>query len=291
MQTCVACATNSSCARCNTTNTAMCLSCKWGWFLNGTICSKCPSQCAACFSVTFCYMCNKGFIPQQSGSLLGNSASGSLNCTSCTFPCQSCLGNPTTCTSCTANYTLMSGVCITNFNYQVNIVLNTILSTFQNNYLSFLNAIATAAGVTVQNIVVQSIMNGSVNVTMQVSSDAVAGSNSAITSQNNLNTILTSGTTIANMGITSSSITTNGGTNDNGSSGSSGLSTTTIIILATVIPIGTLLIVAAIVIIYCVHKRKKEQEAGMKEWNSAAGGDTTGRNIELSTNEPKRAYL
>lgn len=47
------------------------------------------------------------------------------------------------------------------------------------------------------------------------------------------------------------------------------------------------MIVAAIVIIYCVHKRRKEQEDGMNEWNSA---NTTGRNIELTTNEQKR-YL
>lgn len=43
-----------------------------------------------------------------------------------------------------------------------------------------------------------------------------------------------------------------------------------------------LVIVGIIVIIYCVHKRRKEQEAGMNEWNSA-GGNTTGRNIELTT--------
>ena len=51
-----------------------------------------------------------------------------------------------------------------------------------------------------------------------------------------------------------------------------------------------LVIVGIIVIIYCVHKRRKEQEAGMNEWNSA-GGNTTGRNIELTTGETKRAYL
>ena len=48
------------------------------------------------------------------------------------------------------------------------------------------------------------------------------------------------------------------------------------------------MIVAIIVIIYCVHKRRKEQESGMNEWNS---GNTTGRNIELTSNEQKRAYL
>lgn len=44
------------------------------------------------------------------------------------------------------------------------------------------------------------------------------------------------------------------------------------------------MIVGVILIVYCMHKRKKEQEAGM-EWAT----DNTGRNIEL-TGE-KRAYL
>ena len=54
-----------------------------------------------------------------------------------------------------------------------------------------------------------------------------------------------------------------------------------------------LVIVAVIVIVYCRHKRKSEQShGGMNEWNSSnAGGNTTGRNIELSTGQSKKAYL
>ena len=44
------------------------------------------------------------------------------------------------------------------------------------------------------------------------------------------------------------------------------------------------MIVGVILIVYCMHKRKKEQEAGM-EWAT----DNTGRNIELTGD--KRAYL
>jgi hypothetical protein len=36
-------------------------------------------------------------------------------------------------------------------------------------------------------------------------------------------------------------------------------------------------IVGVILIVYCMHKRKKEQEAGM-EWNT----ENTGRNVELT---------
>ena len=44
------------------------------------------------------------------------------------------------------------------------------------------------------------------------------------------------------------------------------------------------MIVGVILIVYCMHKRKKEQEAGA-EWTT----DNTGRNIELTGD--KRAYL
>lgn len=50
-----------------------------------------------------------------------------------------------------------------------------------------------------------------------------------------------------------------------------------------------LVIVGAIVLIYCMRKKKAEQEAGMKEWNS--GVNTTGKDVELIGNETKRNYL
>ena len=51
-----------------------------------------------------------------------------------------------------------------------------------------------------------------------------------------------------------------------------------------------LVIVGVIVIIYCCNK-KKDQDSGMNEWNNSTMGGTTGRNIELTTNQTKRAYL
>jgi hypothetical protein len=107
---------------------------------------------------------------------------------------------------------------------------------FNSKYFSFLTAIITSAGVNMDDIVILSIVSGSVNVSMLVSSTSVAGSNSAITTQDNIQALLGSGS-IGGMTVTKSTLTTNGGTNGNDSSG---LSTTTIIILATVIPIGTL---------------------------------------------------
>jgi hypothetical protein len=128
------------------------------------------------------------------------------------------------------------------------------------------------------------IASGSITIVTKMTSFNAPNTPAALASQQSLNNFVVAGGTIANMGVASAHLTTNGGSNDNNNGGgSSGLPTSTIIILATVIPIGTLLIVGAIVIIYCVHKRKKEQEAGMNEWNGSSNpGDTTGRNIELT---------
>ena len=180
-----------------------------------------------------------GYVPQQSGTLLGNINSGVVNCTACASPCASCAGSPTTCTSCPNGYTISGGVCISNFNYQVLTVLGVNLTQFQPNYIIFLNQLAEAAGVSVQNLVIPSITTGSVNLLARITSNFPPGSSNAINSQNSINSLLSSGN-VGNMAVASFSVTTNGGSNDNGNNGGGGLSTTTIIILATVIPIGTL---------------------------------------------------
>lgn len=235
-QTCVQCNAASNCARCNISATSQCYSCLSGRYLNGTTCSPCASGCSQCISLNLCTMCSLGFIPQQSGTLLGNAATGILSCVACTGNCATCLGSSSTCTSCTSGFTLNGIVCTSNFNFQVQTTLGVSLSVFTSNYVNFLNQIASAAGVTVNNIVILSIVSGSVTVNMLVNSNSAPGSSGATDSLNNLNNLLKNGSSIANMGITSTTITTNGDTSDN----SGGLSTTTIIILATVIPIGVL---------------------------------------------------
>lgn len=117
-------------------------------------------------------------------------------------------------------------------------VLNTEPGVFNSQYLAFLTSVASSVSTSINNIAVLSIVNGSVTVTMLITSTNAPSSNGAITEQDNLNNFKTGGT-IAGMSITSNSVTTNGGTNSNSDS-DSGLSQTTIIILATVIPIGTL---------------------------------------------------
>lgn len=186
-----------------------------------------------------CTLCFPGFVALQSGTWLANAPSTNfiLNCVACTDNCATCAISTSTCISCIGGYTLSGTNCISNFNFQVQATLGVTLAVFTNNYVTFINAIAKAAGVPVQNILVQSIVSGSVTVNMQVSTTSPAGSTAAVNAQNSLGNLLAQGNTIAGMSVTSSSISTNGG--DNNPSGG-GLSTTTIIILATVIPIGTL---------------------------------------------------
>ena len=118
-QTCFACNNASNCARCSSANASQCISCSMGFFLNNGACTSCPSGCSNCLSSVFCTSCSSGFIPQQSGSLTGNGANGPLNCSAaCTSPCVSCMGTPTTCTSCnTTGFTLQGSVCLSNFNF------------------------------------------------------------------------------------------------------------------------------------------------------------------------------
>ena len=101
------------------------------------------------------------------------------------------------------------------------------------------------------NIVVDGISSGSVIVDLSVTSFTAAGTNASIQSENNIAQLFAN-QNLANMPVTSSSVTTRGGSNgndnnnnnnnnnnaNNGDGSGSGLSTTAIIILAVVIPIS-----------------------------------------------------
>lgn len=123
---------------------------------------------------------------------------------------------------------------MSNFRYVINIVFDVTLTTFSNNYLTFLNQIAAAANVGVNNILIVSLTSGSVSVDMQVASLEAPGSVGAVNAQNSLTSLLSS-STLGGMSVKSATITTEGGSNESG-----GLSQTTIIILAVCIPVGIL---------------------------------------------------
>jgi hypothetical protein len=114
------------------------------------------------------------------------------------------------------------------------VVFGVTLQIFQANYFSFISQLASAAQVTVQNILVQSITNGSVSVNTLVNANYAPTSNQASTVNQNINNLFSSNS-VAGMSVTSYSINTNGGSIPSG-----GLPTSTIIILAVCIPVGTL---------------------------------------------------
>lgn len=238
-QTCTTCASGSNCQRCMSSNTSMCTACPLRFYLaDNNSCIACPTNCIFCFSATFCFACENGFIALSAGTLDGEAVLTNSNCSACTSPCSTCEGSPTTCTSCVSGFTLNSDICLSNFNYLVTVSFGVSLAVFQENYLSFLNAVATAAGVRVSEIAILSITNGSVNVNMAVTSTAAAGSNDAINTENAIKTAVGQGQSFGNMTVQTASVTTQGGSNSNDSS--SGLSTTAIILLAVLIPVGVL---------------------------------------------------
>lgn len=255
-------------------NVQSCTACSNGYYLNtAQSCIPCSKGCMSCTSLAVCLSCQIGYIAQTMASIMPLSAQP-VSCIPCASPCATCSGSTITCLTCIASYTIQGTQCISNFNYQMKIVLGVTAAVFNPKYLAFLTSIASSISTSINNIAVLSIVNGSVTVTMLITSTNPPSSNGALSEQTNLNGFKNGGT-IAGMPITSNTVTTNGGTNNNDNNdSSSGLSQTTIIILATVIPIGTLLIVGVILIVYCMHKKKKEQEQEM-EWNSK----TSGKNI------------
>jgi hypothetical protein len=113
---------------------------------------------------------------------------------------------------------------------------------FNQNYLGFLNAAATAMQASVNVVTVLSIVYGSVTITMLISSTNAPGTSAAITQQQNLQAALSG--TVAGMQVTATTITTNGGENGGGGGNNSnpntGLSKTSIIIIAVFAPIVTI---------------------------------------------------
>ncbi len=90
---CAPCTT--SCRTCALGQPGACLSCGTGFFLSGTTCIQCASNCNSC-TATGCISCISGFFLTSSQSCSPN----------CMLPCATCSAvTPTKCTSCIAGYT------------------------------------------------------------------------------------------------------------------------------------------------------------------------------------------
>ena len=140
---CVNC-TLSHCARCDPTSPSTCFSCKTGFYLKTTTsegtttsnCTECPTGCSTCSSLKNCLTCSSGYTLQSS---LVSGASGT--CAQCVAPCATCTGNTQTCTSCISGFTLKGWQCVSTFNYEFVVSLNTNLTAFYAVYGTFLEAI------------------------------------------------------------------------------------------------------------------------------------------------------
>lgn len=165
-QVCLLCESSSNCARCSASNSSQCTSCPSGTYLNGTICLSCSLGCAVCIGLNSCTECSDGYLPSQSGSVSGNSGSGLLTCVACAPPCGNCLGSTITCASCPNGFTLVGEVCLSQFHYLIQVSFDTTLSIFETNYFTFLSQVTTAVGVKLSDMVVTSIVSGSVTVGM-----------------------------------------------------------------------------------------------------------------------------
>lgn len=206
---CVNC-TTTSCARCSPTTPATCYSCMSGSYLSTSsttnTCMSCPTGCSTCSSATNCQSCSAGYTFNTPVS------SGVQNvCVLCELPCNTCSGNPTSCTSCTGSFTLNGWQCISNFRFAFMVSLNTNLTTFYDNYYSFLLALmAPLSSTALLPVSISSIVASSVNVTGSISTTQQSGSNGVATQYYGVQDVLKS-SSIAGMPILSSTLISEGG--------------------------------------------------------------------------------
>ena len=151
-----------------------------GFYLNTSStttsqCVSCPTGCSTCSSKANCLTCSSGY------TLQSNTVSGTAGtCVICASPCSTCSGNSFTCTSCITGFKLVGWQCISTFNFQFFISLNTNLTNFYDRYFNFLQALTAPLGTQdVSAISIGSIVSGSVNVTGSISTTAQSGSNDA----------------------------------------------------------------------------------------------------------------
>lgn len=97
---CLTC-TSANCFRCSPTNTSICTTCSFGYYLNpgNSQCSQCPSGCLTCNTNSFCSSCQIGFILVAS-TLSQSLSSAQSTCIACQAPCAQCFGTPQTCVTC-----------------------------------------------------------------------------------------------------------------------------------------------------------------------------------------------
>lgn len=236
---------STSCARCSPTALSTCTTCYDGNYLNQGVCSACPTGCSTCSSPQNCLTCSSGYTAQV------QSIATQTSCVKCQAPCALCIGNAQTCTKCLSGYTLSGWNCMSNFNYGFNVVLGTNLTTFYANYAGFLNALTGAVQSNNYNsLTISTIQSGSVIVNGNANTGAQSDSNEATQQFNNLNSVLSTGGSIAGMPVQSSTVSVNGGSIVQPTSGPN-----LALILGICIPVGVILLV---LIGICIYKNTRK---------------------------------
>jgi hypothetical protein len=165
-----------------------------------------------------------------------------VTCLPCVSPCMACYNTPSTCQSCVAGYSFLNNVCVSNFNFGIQVVLTpSTNSAFAGQFYSFLTSIAQAAGQSISTIIINSLVYGSVTVNAQISTTNAPGSTAANSQQTSINSAITS-PTLGGMTVKSSTLTQNGvpTPTPTPTPDDSGLSANTILIIAIVVPIGSI---------------------------------------------------
>ena len=113
---CKTCPTLANCKQCSQTNLRACAICNPGYWVNGTSCTLCPTQCTTCLSNSSCTGCSPGY------TLPNEITQGS--CVACASPCLTCHGSDNYCTSCITGYTKTNWKCQSNINIGFSFTLN-----------------------------------------------------------------------------------------------------------------------------------------------------------------------
>ncbi len=146
-----------------------------------------------------------------------------------------CQFDPTQCIACVDGFALQGWKCTKTFYFYFNMTLNVDLTTFNQNYLSFLQTLANAfQAPNIDSITMNSIVSGSIMITAAASPPANSGSSQSRSQFNGLQGAIAANGNIAGMPITSSAAQVVGG------SLSPAQSSNLALILGICIPVGVL---------------------------------------------------
>ena len=92
-----------NCIQCSQTSPQVCATCNDGFYPDSTGCAACNTSCTTCIGNNLCTACQSGY------TLFTDQTIG--QCQKCVSPCLTCMGTPSFCITCIANFTLKGWKC------------------------------------------------------------------------------------------------------------------------------------------------------------------------------------